>query len=56
MSISDASVAPTVAGVQFTVNCSESVPFALYLNIVHFPVAPPAMPSAQFASFETKGT
>ncbi len=45
------SVVVFVAGVQFTVNCSESVPLATYLKIMHRPVAPDPVPSAHCASF-----
>src|SRR6266540_351641 len=56
MSISDAPVVVFVAGLQFTENVSASVPLAVYLKTVHFPVAPPPLPSTQFASFEIAGS
>src|SRR5437660_2831707 len=56
MSISEASVAATVAGVQFTLKVSESVPSATYLKIVHLPTPPAPVPSPQFASFKMDGT
>src|SRR6266850_6100390 len=56
MSISDTPVVVFVAGVQFVENVSESVPLAVYLKIVHFPVPPPAVPSPQLALFEIVGS
>src|ERR1043166_6662758 len=54
MSMSELS-APSVGGVQFAANVSESVPLAVYLKMVHCPMPPAPVPSPQFASLSIVG-